>query len=162
MNTLQIAGFLDHSTVNGLGFRSVVFVSGCHHYCPGCQNTAMQAPDYGEVCSIENIYKRILKNKPLIDGVTFSGGEPFDQAEALSDLALRLHQESLSIWAYTGYLYDDLLQDPIKYRLLSHIDVLIDGPFQIGLHDSTLRYRGSSNQRFLQLKQGQIEKELTF
>ena len=75
---LQVAGFLEHSTVNGEGLRTVLFVSGCSHACSGCHNEAMQDVNYGESLSITDIYKRILKNKPIIDGVTFSGGEPFD------------------------------------------------------------------------------------
>ncbi|PHV72312.1 anaerobic ribonucleoside-triphosphate reductase activating protein [Sporanaerobium hydrogeniformans] len=162
MSSLQIAGFLDHSTVNGLGLRSVLFVSGCRHYCQGCQNKVMQSPSYGEVHSITELYQRILKNKPLIDGVTFSGGEPFDQAEGLVALATLLRQEGLSIWAYTGYIYEELLTDDLKSHLLELIDVLVDGPFIENLYNASLRYRGSSNQRFLKLNHGKIIEELFF
>ena len=90
---LQVAGFLEHSTVNGEGFRSVLFVSGCYHNCPDCHNKEMQNFSYGEQTSIQTIYESILKNKPLLDGVTFSGGEPFEQSEALAHIAQLIKKE---------------------------------------------------------------------
>lgn len=160
--TLQVAGFLEHSTVNGTGFRSVLFVSGCQHNCPGCQNEAMQDNHYGESLSIHEVLTRILKNKPIIDGVTFSGGEPFDQADSLAALAKLLKAENLSIWCYSGYTYDVLAKDPKFSGLLSIIDVLVDGPYVESLYDPNLKFRGSSNQKIYELSKGQIQKELTF
>ena len=153
---LQVAGFLDHSTVNGTGFRSVLFVSGCPHHCPDCHNQDMQAFDYGEVLSIDTLYARITKNKPLLDGVTFSGGEPFEQSLALSELAKRIKKEGLSIWCYSGYTYNTLFNDPTKRCLLDQIDVLVDGPFIKEQADSTLNYRGSRNQHIYALKHSHI------
>lgn len=153
---LQVAGFLEHSTVNGTGFRSVLFVSGCHHHCLDCQNKEMQDFSYGEKTSIQTIYERILKNKPLLDGVTFSGGEPFEQSEALASLAKRLKQEGLSIWCYSGYTYETLSNDPTKLCLLKLIDVLVDGPFIKEKANSELKYRGSANQHIYALNNGQI------
>lgn len=162
MSLLQVAGFLDHSTVNGIGFRSVIFLSGCHHNCDDCHNGEMQDPLYGETLSSDIIYHRILKNKALIDGVTLSGGEPFEQAEALYGLLAALRKQKLSIWCYTGYLYENLLKDPEKAKLLPLIDVLVDGPFIVDYKDESLLYRGSSNQRFLKLHQGKVEEVLHF
>lgn len=153
---LQVAGFLDHSTVNGIGFRSVLFVSGCCHSCSGCHNKAMQDFDYGEPLSIHEIFKRILKNKPLIDGVTFSGGEPFKQCEALSTLAQLIKEQNLNIWCYSGYTYEELISNPHKRILLDYVDVLVDGPFIQSLANSNLKYRGSSNQHVYQLENGKI------
>ncbi len=155
---LQVAGFLDHSTVNGKGFRSVLFVSGCYHNCPGCQNKAMQNFSYGEQTSIQTIYAYILKNKPLIDGVTFSGGEPFEQSEPLALLAKLIKQEGLSLWCYSGYTYKVLSGDPSKICLLDQVDVLVDGPFIKEKANTELKYRGSSNQHIYALKHGQIIK----
>ena len=157
---LQVAGFLEHSTVNGEGLRSVLFVSGCSHACPGCQNEAMQDTCYGESLSISDIYQRIIKNKPIIDGVTFSGGEPFDQSQALTDLALLLKKEGLTIWCYTGYTYETLKQDSSKRLLLNLVDVLVDGPFISQLKDQNLKYKGSSNQHIYALEQGEIIQNL--
>lgn len=159
---LQVAGFLEHSTVNGEGFRSVLFVSGCHHACPGCQNEAMQDRCYGESISISEIYHRIMKNKPIIDGVTFSGGEPFEQCEELTRLARLLKAEGLTIWCYSGYTYENLKQDSTKKQLLDLIDVLVDGPFIHALADANLKYKGSSNQHIYALKHGEIIDELHF
>ena len=118
---LQVAGFLEHSTVNGEGLRSVLFVSGCTHHCPKCHNVSMQNPGYGKSCSVLEIYHRILKNKPIIDGVTFSGGEPFEQHLELIELAQLLKAEDLTIWCYSGYTYEKLKQDPSKKHLLNLI-----------------------------------------
>lgn len=154
---LQVAGFLEHSTVNGLGLRSVLFLSGCPHNCLGCQNQAMQAYDYGEQTTIDTALTRILKNKPLIDGVTFSGGEPFEQSKALLPLAKKIKAEGLNLWCYTGYTYEQLLLDADKNALLKQIDVLVDGPFQINYADKNLKFRGSSNQHIYALENGVIQ-----
>lgn len=156
MSTLQVAGFLDHSTVNGEGFRSVLFLSGCPHACPGCHNAEMQDIHYGDLVESSTILERILKNKPLIDGITFSGGEPFEQAEALLSLAAAIKAAGLTLWCYTGYTYETLLLDPVKRDLLNLIDVLIDGPFILAQKEEHLPYRGSRNQRLLYLKDGHL------
>ena len=153
---LQVAGFLEHSTVNGEGLRSVVFVSGCSHACPGCQNEAMQDPGFGDSIPLSVIYERIMKNKPIIDGVTFSGGEPFDQCPLLAELAKQLKAQGLNIWCYSGYTYSELKQDPHKRVLLDLVDVLVDGPFIASSSSEHLKYRGSSNQHIYALQQGEI------
>lgn len=155
---LQVAGFLEHSTVNGEGFRSVLFVSGCYHNCPDCHNKEMQSFSYGEQTSIQTIYESILKNKPLLDGVTFSGGEPFEQSEALAHLAQLIKKEGLSIWCYSGYTYEVLSKDANKMCLLEQVDVLVDGPFIKEKANSELKYRGSTNQHIYALNHGQIIK----
>lgn len=162
MNTLRIAGFLDHSAVNGEGFRSVLFLSGCRHNCPGCHNEALQNFNYGEDIFTADLLGRILKNKPLIDGVTFSGGEPFEQSERLLPLLRELQKHKLSVWIYTGYLYETLLKDPVKSKVLPYIDVLVDGPYLKAYADQNLKYRGSSNQRFLKLTKGKLEALLAY
>lgn len=153
---LQVAGFLEHSTVNGLGFRSVLFVSGCHHACLDCQNQAMQNFSYGELLSVQEVFKRIMKNKPLLDGVTFSGGEPFEQCEALIELAKLIKSENLNLWCYSGYTYEMLQKDPQRKYLLTYIDVLVDGLFIKSLAHSELKFRGSSNQHIYALEEGKI------
>lgn len=151
---LQVAGFLEHSTVNGEGFRSVLFLSGCPHHCPGCHNLEMQNINYGEDVTYDVLLKRIEKVLPLIDGLTLSGGEPFMQAEALIPFLKKLKEKwNLSIWCYTGYTYEALCMNPLHLKLLNYIDVLIDGPFINELKDTNLKYRGSSNQRILKIHQ---------
>lgn len=162
MIKLRVAGFLDHSTVNGEGFRSVLFLSGCHHNCPDCHNEEMQDFTYGESVTLSDIIGKISKNIAIIDGVTLSGGEPFEQCEGLLPLLEELRKMHLSIWVYTGYLYEDLCKDPLKSKLLPLIDVLVDGPYMTAYKDDHLRYRGSSNQRFLKLSDGKIQTLLNY
>lgn len=162
MNKLQVAGFLDNSNVNGLGLRSVLFLSGCNHNCPGCHNGDMQSPDYGESLCQDEILTRIKDNMPIIKGVTISGGEPFMQAEALLPLLKEIKELSLTTWVYTGYTYDELLANESFKLLLAWIDVLVEGPFVQNLLTHDLPYIGSSNQRILELSKGSITKELHF
>ena len=151
-NTLQVAGFLEHSTVNGEGFRSVLFLSGCPHHCPECHNQEMQSITYGEEVPYWQLLKRIEKVLPLIDGLTLSGGEPFMQAAALIPFVKCVKEKfNLSIWCYTGYTYEELCKDTLHQQLLKYIDVLVDGPFIAALKDTNLKYRGSSNQRILNI-----------
>lgn len=159
---LQVAGFLDNSLVNGEGLRSVVFVSGCNHNCPGCHNIDMQNYDYGESVDVKLVFEKIQKNMPLIKGVTFSGGEPFQQAEALCELASMVKKEGLNLWCYTGYTYEYILKSKDKYKLelLKHIDVLVDGPFIESLKENAPKYVGSSNQRILNLNESSIGGEI--
>ncbi|MCY6484984.1 anaerobic ribonucleoside-triphosphate reductase activating protein [Clostridium aestuarii] len=159
---LQVAGFLDNSMVNGKGLRSVIFVSGCNHNCEGCHNKEMQAFDYGDKVEINEIMDRIKHNIPLIKGVTFSGGEPFEQAKALIFLAQNIKEQGLSLWCYTGYTFDKMLgsKDNDKLELLKYVDVIVDGRFEKNLTENAPKYAGSSNQRVINvqksLKSGKI------
>ncbi|MCY6370020.1 anaerobic ribonucleoside-triphosphate reductase activating protein [Clostridium ganghwense] len=152
---LQVAGFLDNSTVNGKGLRSALFLSGCKHNCEGCHNKAMQAFDYGERVEVDDILERIKHNVPLINGVTFSGGEPFEQAKQLATLAKKVRDEGLNLWCYTGYTFEQILQsgDEHKLELLKYIDVLVDGKFQKDLTEGSCKYAGSKNQRVIDVKE---------
>lgn len=161
MSKLQVAGFLDNSNVNGQGLRSVVFLSGCYHKCPGCHNDDMQSPDYGESLEHTEILTRIKSNMPIIKGLTISGGEPFLQSDKLLPL-LQESKELLDIWVYTGYTYEELLNDPNFKKLLPWIDVLVEGPFIEDLLTTDLPYIGSTNQRILKLVNGLVEKQLHF
>lgn len=160
MSTLQVAGFLDHSTVNGDGFRSVIFLSGCQHHCKGCHNPEMQSPTYGDSIEIADLLSRIKKNLPIIDGVTLSGGDPLEQASSVLYLIKSIKEMGLSIWLYTGYTYEELQNNALFMEVLLSVDVLVDGPFLLDLKSDHLKYRGSSNQRILQLYNGTIINEL--
>ena len=156
MNSLRVAGFLNNSTVNGEGMRSVLFLSGCYHACPYCHNELMQDPNYGETISCNTIIKNILKNIPIIDGVTISGGEPFLQANDLLPLITKLKSYHINIWIYSGYTYEQLAINEVHQNILRLVDVLVDGLFIMAKKDETLLYRGSSNQRIIYLDQGKI------
>lgn len=159
---LQVAGFLDNSSVNGESLRSVVFLSGCHHYCPECHNKEMQNPNYGEEILIEDIILRIKSNMPIISGVTISGGEPFLQWESLLLLLKELHSLPLTCWVYTGYTYEQICNNGDYKKSLPWIDVLVDGLFKKDQLSHELRYIGSTNQRILKLTDGKIQDTLYY
>lgn len=161
---IQVAGFLDNSLVNGKGLRSVVFVSGCHHACPGCHNKPMQDFNYGDQINISEVFSRIKGNIPIIRGVTFSGGEPFEQPRALTVLAEKIKDEGLDIWCYTGYTFEEILKssDQDKINLLHKVDVLIDGKFKRDLMKDAPKYTGSKNQRIIDVMESLKNKKVVY
>ena len=152
---LRISGFYDNSCTNGEGWRSVIFLSGCPHKCKGCHNPETWDFNSGEEVGVEDLTHRVLNNSSFIDGVTLSGGEPFQERYTWELISLidKLKSENLTIWCYTGYLFEDLRVHPLFSVLLSQIDVLIDGPFIEDQFDPELRFRGSTNQRVINVKQ---------
>lgn len=150
---------MEDTTVDGPGFRTSVYSSGCPHHCPGCHNPQSWDISNGHPVDIKDILKVILDD-PFAD-VTFSGGDPMFQPEGFTELAKAIRQHSnKNIWCYTGYLFEDLLRHPAQKALLELIDVLVDGRFIEALRDEELRFRGSSNQRIIDvprsLKEGSI------
>lgn len=149
---IRLAGLIRESIVDGPGIRFVVFSQGCPHACVGCHNPESHSLDGGYETSIEHILD-LIKSNPMITGVTFSGGEPFLQAQAFAELAKRLHKLSLDIITYTGYtferLYDSLQDNPSWRDLLLQTDTLIDGPFILKQKSLLLPFRGSNNQRII-------------
>jgi len=145
---LNISGFYDSSCTNGEGWRSVIFFSGCPHKCKGCHNPETWDFNSGEPISVDELTSMVLKNSSYIDGVTLSGGEPFQERniDELLILINNLKKHNLTIWCYSGYKYEDLLINPMFRKLLDKIDVLIDGPYIEELFDPNLKFRGSSNQ----------------
>jgi anaerobic ribonucleoside-triphosphate reductase activating protein len=145
---IQVAGFEPQSCVAGPGLRTVVWVAGCHRRCPGCSQPEYLPFGVGESVSVEALWHRI-NSQSDIDGVTFSGGEPFEQSSALAALARRIHQKGLNVVAYTGYRLEALQANPSRFgELLSEVDLLIDGEFRVELAGK-YRWRGSSNQRLI-------------
>ncbi|MBK5242034.1 anaerobic ribonucleoside-triphosphate reductase activating protein [Clostridium sp.] len=159
---LQIGGFLDNSLVNGYGMRSVVFVSGCKHNCENCHNRVMQDFTYGDSVSIHDIVQKIKNNDPIIKGITLSGGEPFESALALSKLSEVVKDLGLNIWCYSGYTFEEIINsgDSEKLRLLSVINVLIDGKFDETLKEGASKYTGSSNQRIIDTRKSILENKI--
>lgn len=154
--SLRLAGIVRESIVDGPGIRFTIFCQGCPHKCEGCHN--MQTHDFngGTYTSLEKIIKAIDEN-PLLQGVTFSGGEPFSQPAELADLAIMIKDRGLNIYSYSGWTFEQLLEksksEPDVGRLLENIDVLIDGPFILAQRDLSLLFRGSANQRILDVPQ---------
>lgn len=151
---LRISGVEPESIVDGRGFRYVVFTQGCPHNCPGCHNPQTHPFDGGKTADIQTMFSEICEN-PLLKGVTFSGGEPFCQPAPLAELGRMAHERGLDVTTFTGYLYEDLLKqnDPAVNALLEQTDILIDGPFILAQKDLTLRFRGSRNQRVIDLNE---------
>ena len=146
---LRIAGTIGESIVDGPGFRYVIFTQGCPPGCPGCHNPEPHDFSGGKLIDSDTLVQDILKN-PLLSGVTFSGGEPFCQAEALCAVAEGL-QGKKQLMAYSGSTLELLLclPDPWVCKLLSKLTMLVDGPFIEAQKGLELRFRGSSNQRIL-------------
>ena len=154
-NTIRMAGVVRESIVDGPGLRFAVFCQGCPHGCKDCHNQATHDFRGGYDCEISKILEAVEAN-PLLDGVTFSGGEPFCQAEALCVLGERIRALGKSIVVYSGYTYEQLIQkgesEPSVLRLLDLADLLIDGPYIEAQRDLSLQFRGSKNQRVIDLR----------
>ena len=150
---LRIAGLVEESVVDGDGCRFSVFVQGCHRRCPGCHNPETHAFDGGREIDTEDILRQIQEN-PLLAGITFSGGEPFCQPRPLLDLARAVHRLGLDVWSYSGNTLEELrsMEDADVSALLDEIDVLVDGAFIEAQRDLTLKFRGSRNQRVIDMK----------
>ena len=149
-----LAGYERHSSVNGPGVRYVIFFQGCTHHCSKCQNPDTWNIEHGKVYNTQDIIDDILKTK-YIDGVTFSGGDPFYQPDALKEIASKLKEKNINIWCYTGWTYEDILNGKAgadSLEVLSYLDVLIDGPFIYSLLSTECIFRGSSNQRLIDVK----------
>ncbi|ERL04948.1 anaerobic ribonucleoside-triphosphate reductase activating protein [Mitsuokella sp. oral taxon 131] len=152
--TLQVAGVVDESVVDGDGVRFTIFVQGCPRHCPGCQNEETQPLTGGRAETVDSLFAQIRKN-PLLTGVTFSGGEPFLQAAPLAVLAKKLHAAGLDVWCYTGFTFEELRAkgDAATDALLASVDVLVDGDYREAERDLTLHFRGSRNQRVIAMKE---------
>ncbi len=153
---IKLAGLSSESIVDGPGIRFTVFVQGCPHHCEGCHNPETHDFEGGRLADTDRILTAIEKN-PMIKGVTFSGGEPFCQAEPLADLAEKLKAKGYNILSFTGFTFEELLdmslQDKNIAKLLSLLDYMIDGPFELSKRSLELKYRGSKNQRILDVRE---------
>lgn len=151
---IQLAGFVNDSIVDGPGFRLAVFTQGCPHNCPGCHNPNTHDPAGGSVKQTDDLIRAMGEN-PLLDGLTLTGGEPFMQPEACLALARAAKEMGLNVWIYSGYLFEALLQrarrEPAVMELLNTCDILVDGPFLLKERTLELRFRGSKNQRLIDL-----------
>lgn len=163
MASIRIAGKVHDSIVDGPGLRYTLFVQGCPHHCEGCHNPETHPFDGGTETTTDLIIEDI-KSNPLIKGLTFSGGEPMSHAEELVEIAGYAKSRGFNIWIYSGWTYEEIISgfvgNPYCEKLLSLCDVLVDGRFELPLKSLILKWRGSSNQRLIDLnetrKAGQI------
>lgn len=150
--TVHVFGIAQDSIVDGPGLRFTVFVQGCSHRCPGCHNPESHSPSGGQEYTVDALYDMIRANG-LVHAVTLSGGEPFEQPEPCAELARRLKAGGYNIWAYSGYTFERLMgmaqEAPSIAELLQNVDVLVDGPFIQEQHSYNLKWRGSENQRII-------------
>lgn len=153
---IRISGIVEESIVDGPGLRYVLFTQGCPHHCPGCHNPATHPFEGGRLVSPDWVFSDIRRN-PIVHGVTFSGGEPFVQPAQLLPLARRLRAAGYSLTSYTGFLYEELLADPARRTLLNELDILVDGPFLMKEKSLTIRFRGSRNQRIIDVPRSLAE-----
>lgn len=156
---IQIADITNDSIVDGEGIRLTVFTQGCQHRCPGCHNPATHDTDGGREADTAEIISAAAQN-PLLDGITLSGGEPFLQPAACAKIAAEAHAAGLNVWVYTGFTFEEILDsgNGEMLKLLNLADVLVDGRFVMELRSLNLKFRGSSNQRILDVKKS-IESE---
>ncbi len=148
---LRVAGIVNDSIVDGPGIRMTVFVQGCTHNCKGCHNPDTHALDGGEMIEVREIAEKAFEN-PLLDGLTFSGGEPFLQCEPLCELADLVAVKGLNIIAYTGFTWENLILREDAVRLIKRCRYIIDGPFVLEKKSLMLNFRGSENQRIIDVK----------
>lgn len=156
---LSILDILEDTTADGPGFRTSIYAAGCPNDCPGCHNPESWDIRHGRRMTTDEILQKVLDD-PFAD-VTFSGGDPMFQPEGFAELAQAIKENSdKNIWCYTGYTFEQLLNNTRYTRLLQYIDVLVDGRFRQELRDESLYFRGSSNQRLIDvpasLKNGKV------
>jgi len=160
---IRIAGIINESIVDGPGIRMVVFAQGCKHRCPGCHNPETHSFEGGKLVSVDSILE-LAKRNPLLDGITFSGGDPFEQAEAFTVLAREAKKLNLDIMTYTGYTYEYIVENSSRHRgwetLLNETDILVDGRFEMDKRNLLLKFRGSENQRLIDVKRTRAENRM--
>ncbi|MDY6322347.1 MAG: anaerobic ribonucleoside-triphosphate reductase activating protein [Succinivibrio sp.] len=149
--TLRIAGALQESVVDGTGIRYVIFAQGCPFHCKGCHNPQSWDFKGGVEVKLSRLYDEFISD-PLLSGVTFSGGEPFMQPLPLAEFAKAAKHLGMSVWSYTGFTYEKLIRDPQRFELLKQLDILVDGPFVLEKKSLELDFRGSSNQRIIDVQ----------
>lgn len=156
----QCAGLTPESIVDGPGIRFTVWTQGCLHHCKECHNPQTWDLNKGYEEDTDEVIKQIIQN-PLLDGVTLSGGDPFYQPKPMTELAQKIHSlTKLNIIAYTGFLYEELMTDKERMELLKECDYVVDGPFDINKRSLELKFRGSKNQRFIDVKRSLKENKI--
>ena len=160
---MRIAGFVEESIVDGPGFRIVIFFQGCAHHCYGCHNPETWDFEGGKEVSFDLI-KKIIDDNPYADGITLSGGDPLYQIDASTEIAEYAKSKGLDVILYTGFLFEEVLEMTKANQrlkdLLNNVDTLIDGPFILEQRHLSLKFRGSSNQRIIDVKKSLIQNKI--
>ena len=163
-NLIRLSGIAYESLVNGPGMRRVFFSQGCKHACVGCFNEDTHDFSGGEDRDMDELIEDVLDN-PMIKGVTFSGGDPFERSEEFAYMAEAFKKSGLNVWSYTGYTFEYILEhinERLGFKkLLDNLDVLVDGKFEEDKTQDGLKYRGSTNQRVIDVKESLKKGEVT-
>lgn len=156
---MKMAGLIRDSLVNGVGLRDVIFMQGCPHHCEGCQNPHTWNPDGGIEMTVDDIVNEL---KDSSNNITLSGGEPFMNKTQLLDLVFKINEEfpNKTIWIYTGYKLEELSPWVLAVLSMRNVEVIVDGEFIEKLKDSNLQFRGSSNQRLIDLQRSYREDKI--
>lgn len=148
--TLRVVDIVEGTCVDGPGLRTSIYLAGCEHACSGCHNSHTWPHDSGRDMTVDEIMKVVDFNG---FNVTLSGGDPVYQRGRLKPLLERLYEGGYTVWLYTGFTYEQLLSMPDFVPLLKYFEAIVDGPYVESLRDTTLRFRGSSNQRIILLRE---------
>ncbi len=162
---IRLSGISYESLVNGPGLRRVFFAQGCKHKCIDCFNTETHDFCGGEERNIDELIKDTLEN-PILRGVTFSGGDPLEQADKFAYMAKAFKEKGMSVWSYTGYTFEYIIENMQNNKgwkdLINNIDVLVDGRFEVDKMQDGLKFRGSTNQRIIAVKESiRLDKIIT-
>lgn len=156
---LSVIDIIEDTTVDGPGFRTAIYAAGCPNRCPGCHNPESWNINHGKIMETDEIVAKVMEDE--FANVTFSGGDPMFQPEGFTEVAKEIKNRSRkTIWCYTGYKFEELIKNQAQANLLSYIDVLVDGRFQQSLRDESLLFRGSSNQRLIDVQASLREREV--
>lgn len=154
--TIRLSGIAYESLVNGPGMRRVFFSQGCKHNCKGCFNPDTHDFNGGEERDMDELINDVINN-PILRGVTFSGGDPFERADDFAYMAKAFKEKGLNIWSYTGYTFENIISNLDKNKgwkdLLYNLDVLVDGKFEKDKMQDGIKFRGSTNQRIIDVKE---------
>ena len=147
---MRVLHIVEGTSVDGPGLRTSIYLAGCNHHCPGCHNPASWDRQGGEDRTLDELMRVIAYNEAP---VTLSGGDPLLQHDATRDLVHRIKSQlGYNVWCYTGYVWEDIARDPVLLKAVSEVDVLVDGPFVEAQRDISLRFRGSRNQRLIDVQ----------
>ena len=158
MSAIRVLDIIAGTTVDGVGLRTSIYVAGCRHQCEGCHNRQSWDFDAGVPMSVDEIMERVEEED---FNVTLTGGDPMWQAEKMLPLAQAIKAKGYTLWCYTGFVWEQIVKSPEQSALLEYIDVLVDGKFVASERDVSLRFKGSGNQRIIDVKKtmasGKIE-----
>jgi anaerobic ribonucleoside-triphosphate reductase activating protein len=156
--TLRVLDIIGGTSVDGPGLRTSIYLAGCPHHCEGCHNQQSWDPMGGIEMTVDEIAERIIEED---FNVTFSGGDPLFQIDGLLELAQKIKTLGKTMWLYTGYTFEEVATDKSLSRILPYVEAIVDGRFDINKRDTALRFKGSSNQRIIDVQKSIAENHIS-